>query len=266
MRRLAIYAIFLISIIIISSALVYAQDEKEEAGLSNTGYFVWGEYDPARVATLFVLGLFQYKKTAPEDGLKTLVLVGRILPKVLLEPTPLIFRAVIVGEENIVPPEEKPPGPGVPPPEPGPVPPPKPKPGPGVPPGPEPEPLPEPEPIPEEVPRVTIGKDSASPTTIPLYGELFCEDGSPVSGATYTFTIECDEIGLIFSSTSITAITNSEGIAQTSVTSYFNPPGPYEETEFTVSAEVTSIPSNPCPGSTLQYTTATTSLIIAVDP
>ncbi|MBD3259595.1 hypothetical protein GF371_03080 [Candidatus Woesearchaeota archaeon] len=263
MRRLAIYAIFLISIIIISSALVYAQAEEKEEELSNTGYFVWGEYDPARVATLFILGLFQYKKSAPEDELKALVLVGKILPKVILEPAPLIFRAVLVGEDKVVPPEEAPPEEEPPEPEPAPepVPPrPRPAPGPGAPPGPE-----EPEPAPEP-PRITIGKDPTNPATIPLYGELFCEDGTPVSGATYTFTIECEETGLIFSSNSVTATTNSEGIAQTSITAYFKPPGPYPETEFTVKAEVTSIPSNPCPGSTLQYTTATTSTIIAVDP
>ncbi|MBW2987236.1 hypothetical protein KY336_01675 [Candidatus Woesearchaeota archaeon] len=266
MRRLVICTIFLTFIIMCSSFVVAQADEKEE-GMPNIGYFILGEPEPARTATLFFLTFFDYKRSAVEEG-NVLVLVGKILPKVTFQAPTLVFGAVIAEEEGIptemppgeIPPEEIPPTELPPTEKPGP------SPGPGTPREPEPAPEPEPEPEAPEPPRITVGKDPTNPVSIPLSGELLCEDGTPVSGATYTFTMASDEPGLIFTPNPQTQNTDAEGKAQTSITAYFNPPGPYPETSFTVTAAVTNVPPGACPGSSLRYTTPTVSTLIAVDP
>jgi len=260
MQKIAICTIFL-TFIIICSSFVIAQGEETEEEMPYIGYFILGEPELARTATLFFLTYFDYKRTAVEDG-NVLVLVGKILPKVMFQAPTLVFGAVIIDDEGPptgeipgeIPPEEVPPKEEPPTERPGP------SPGPGTPREPQPEPQP------PGPPKITVGKDPADPTIIPLSGELLCQDGTPVSGATYTFTMASSESGLIFIPNPQVETTNDEGKAITSIAAHFNPPGPYAETPFTITAAVTNVPPGACPGSSVKYTTATVSTLIAVDP
>ena len=128
MRRIVICTIFL-TFMIICSSFVIAQSEETEEEIPYIGYFIIGEPELARTATLFFLTYFDYQRTAVEEG-NVLVLVGKILPKVTFQAPSLVFGAVIVDEEESpigeipteippieVPPTEKPgprPGPGTP--------------------------------------------------------------------------------------------------------------------------------------------------------
>jgi hypothetical protein len=111
-----------------------------------------------------------------------------------------------------------------------------------------------------------VSDDSENPTAIPVSGELTCQDGTAVGGATYTFTMATTATNLVFTPNPVTAVTDPQGKASTSVFAHFLPPGPFTDTQFTITAAVTNVPPGACPGSSLTYTTATVSTLIAVNP